>query len=85
MSVVPSKVMQAVVPSNRMEDIMVVVCQRPCGGVGVSCKRRPPVARLFPKEASLLRLISALLVEISEAWEAGKIYLHMDATTQPSV
>ena len=31
MSVVPSKAMQAVVPSSRMEDIMVVVCQWPCG------------------------------------------------------
>jgi hypothetical protein len=28
-------------------------------------------------EASLLRLVSALLMEYSEEWETGKIYLNM--------
>jgi hypothetical protein len=32
-SVVPSKAMQAVVPSSRMEAVMVVVCQRPHGAL----------------------------------------------------
>ena len=32
-------------------------------------KRRTTVASLFPNEASLLRLISAILVESSEEWE----------------
>ncbi|MEE8467906.1 MAG: transposase, partial [Planctomycetota bacterium] len=36
------------------------------------------VATLFPNEASLLRLVSAVLVEVSEEWETGKIYLSMD-------
>ena len=48
-------------------------------------KRRTRVARLFPNEASLLRLITALLTEISEEWETGKIYLNMNPKTQPSV
>ncbi len=38
-------------------------------------KRRTRVATLFPNEASLLRLVSAVLMEISEDWETGKIYL----------
>jgi transposase-like protein len=38
-------------------------------------KRRTRVATLFPNEASLLRLISALGAEISEEWETGRIYL----------
>jgi transposase-like protein len=38
-------------------------------------KRRTRVATLFPNEASLLRLVSALLVEISEEWETGKRYV----------
>ena len=38
-------------------------------------KRRTRVATLFPNEASLLRLVSAVLIEISEEWETGKIYL----------
>ena len=38
-------------------------------------KRRTRVATLFPNEASLLRLTSAVLVETSEDWETGKIYL----------
>ena len=41
-------------------------------------KRRTRVATLFPNEASLLRLVSAILVEISEEWETGKIYLRMN-------
>ena len=41
-------------------------------------KRRTRVARLFPNEASLLRLVSAIEMEISEDWVAGKRYLNMD-------
>ena len=40
-------------------------------------KRRTRVATLFPNEASLLRLVSAILMEISEEWESGKVYLNM--------
>lgn len=40
--------------------------------------RRTRVARLFPNEASLLRLVTALLAETSEEWETGKIYLNME-------
>jgi transposase-like protein len=38
-------------------------------------KRRTRVATLFPNESSLLRLVSAILVETSEEWETGKRYL----------
>ena len=38
-------------------------------------KRRTRVATLFPNEASLLRLVSAVLMEISEDWETGKTYV----------
>ncbi len=41
-------------------------------------KRRTRVATLFPNEASLLRLVSAVLVEISYEWETGRIYLRMN-------
>lgn len=44
--------------------------------------RRTRVARIFPNEASLLRLSSALLMEISEEWESGKAYLTFE--TGPS-
>ena len=53
--------------------------------VNQELKRRTRVARLFPNEASLLRLVTALLAEISDDWEAGKIYLTMETPTQPSV
>ena len=39
--------------------------------------RRTRVARLFPNEAALLRLVSAIEMEISEDWLAGKRYLNM--------
>ena len=53
--------------------------------VNQELKRRTRVARLFPNEASLLRLVTPLLAEISDEWEAGKIYLTMENPTQPSV
>jgi transposase-like protein len=38
-------------------------------------KRRTRVATLFPNEDSLLRLATAVLMEVSEQWETGKRYL----------
>jgi putative transposase len=38
-------------------------------------KRRTRVATLFPNEASLLRLVTAILMEQSEEWETGKRYV----------
>ena len=53
--------------------------------VNQELKRRTRVARLFPNEASLLRLVTALLAETSEDWESGKIYLNMENQNPPSV
>lgn len=41
-------------------------------------RRRTRVARLFPNEASCLRLVTAVVMEISEDWETGKAYLTFD-------
>lgn len=41
-------------------------------------KRRTRVATLFPNEASLLRLVSAVLAEVAEDWETNRIYLTME-------
>jgi putative transposase len=38
-------------------------------------KRRTRVATLFPNEGSLLRLVTGVLMEISEEWETGKRYV----------
>lgn len=38
-------------------------------------KRRTRVATLFPNEQSLLRLVTAVLMEISDDWETGKAHL----------
>ena len=43
--------------------------------VNKEIKRRTRVATLFPNEQSLLRLVSALLMEISEEWETGRVYI----------
>lgn len=40
-------------------------------------KRRTRVASIFPKTASCLRLVSALLAECDEEWMTGKIYLNL--------
>jgi putative transposase len=42
-------------------------------------KRRTRVATLFPNEASLLRLVTAVLMELSEEWETGKRYVTFEA------
>lgn len=41
--------------------------------------RRTRVATLFPNDASLLRLATAVLMEVSEDWVTGRRYLSMDA------
>jgi len=41
-------------------------------------RRRERVIRIFPNEASLLRLIGSLLIEQDEKWSSGKKYLSMD-------
>lgn len=43
--------------------------------VNKEVKRRTRVATLFPSEASCLRLVSAVLMEISDDWQTGKAYL----------
>ena len=38
-------------------------------------RRRTRVVGIFPNEAACLRLASAILMEISDEWEAGRAYL----------
>jgi putative transposase len=47
-------------------------------------KRRTRVASLFPNEASLLRLVSAILMETSEEWETSKKYLTLEYDLLPN-
>jgi transposase-like protein len=46
-------------------------------------KRRTRVATLFPGSASLLRLVSAVLMEVSEEWESEKMYLRVEDSSSP--
>lgn len=48
--------------------------------VSQEIKRRTRVIRIFPNQASCLRLVSAVLMEISEDWETGIIYLNFDSS-----
>ena len=47
-------------------------------------KRRTRVVRIFPNEASCLRLISAILMEISEVWQTGRVYLSFEGIKELS-
>lgn len=49
-----------------------------CETLNSQIKRRTRVVGLFPNEESLLRLVTAILIEISETWETGKSYLKLD-------
>jgi putative transposase len=40
-------------------------------------KRRTSVVGIFPNVASCARLVSAILIEVSEEWQAGGIYLNI--------
>jgi putative transposase len=46
--------------------------------VSQEIKRRTRVVRVFPNESSCIRLVSAILMEIGEEWEFGRLYLQMD-------
>ena len=47
--------------------------------VSQELKRRTRVVRIFPNQASCLRLVSAILMEISEDWETGSIYFNFNS------
>ena len=47
--------------------------------VSQEIKRRTRVARIFPNSSSCLRLVTAILMEISEDWETGRIYLNFNS------
>lgn len=46
-----------------------------CETLKSQIKRRTRVVGLFPNESSLLRLVTGVIIEISEEWETGKVYL----------
>lgn len=48
-----------------------------CENLNLQIKRRTRVAGLFPNEASVLRLVTAILMETSEEWETGRAYLSL--------
>lgn len=48
-----------------------------CETLNSQIKRRTRVVGLFPNEGSLLRLVTAILIEVSETWETGKSYLKL--------
>ena len=49
-----------------------------CENVNGQIKKRTRVVGLFPIEESLLRLVTGVLIEISESWETGKTYLTLN-------
>lgn len=48
-----------------------------CENVNGQIKKRTRVVGLFPNEESLLRLVTGVLIEISETWETTKAYLKL--------
>jgi transposase-like protein len=51
-----------------------------CETLNTQIKRRTKVAGLFPNTDSILRLVTAILMEVSEEWETGKAYLKINNT-----
>ena len=52
-----------------------------CETLNSQIKRRTRVVGLFPNDSSLLRLVTGVLMEISEEWETGKVYLQQETKT----
>ena len=46
-----------------------------CENLNNQIKRRTRVVGVFPNEDSLERLVTGVLIEISEGWEIGRTYL----------
>jgi putative transposase len=46
--------------------------------------RRTRVVGIFPNEAACLRLVSAILMEIDDAWQTGRVYLTFEKDDPPS-
>jgi putative transposase len=46
--------------------------------VNQEIRRRTRVVGIFPNEASCLRLVTAVLMEISDEWETGRAYMSFD-------
>ena len=44
----------------------------------LSPEKRTRVVGLFPSEESLLRLVTGVLIDISETWETGKTYITLN-------
>jgi putative transposase len=53
-----------------------------CETLNSQIKRRTRVVGLFPNESSLLRLVTGVIIEISEEWETGKIHLQPETKKQ---
>jgi transposase-like protein len=45
--------------------------------------RRTRVVGIFPNEAACLRLVSAILMEIDDAWQTGRVYLTFERDEPP--
>lgn len=50
--------------------------------VNEELKRRTHIVRIFPNEASCLRLVRALAVEFHEEWQEGAVYINMKALAE---
>ena len=62
-------------PADRRRRIRTVnSLERVC----LEIRRRTRVAVIFPNEASCLRVVSARLMEMSERWETGRVYLSFE-------
>ncbi len=55
--------------------------QRPAPFQGREVRRRARVVSIFPNKASCLRLVSAVLNEISEEWLTGRTYITFEGSS----
>ena len=55
-----------------------------CENLISQIKRRTRVVGIFPNEESLERLVTGVLIEISENWKSGRIYLKNERVSPKS-
>ena len=62
---------------REIERRLIQICAHPSAGKGLhrEVRRRARVVSIFPNPASCLRLVSAVLAEISDEWLIGRTYL----------